>query len=158
MSDILLIQPPQWYPVSPHLAVPILKGQLKNAGFDVRAYDLNVEFFNHLLTMEMAEKCDAKAREILAVSSEEYKNADISEIERNGSYDEKTHCLKYLPIKKFYEMTGLLPENDEFIGSMSYHTFDAMYARWLDWHTESKDECGVCSMYQEQIKKDKTEV
>ena len=103
MSDILLIQPPQWYPVSPHLAVPLLKGQLKNAGFDVHAYDLNVEFFNHLLTREMAEKCDAKAREILAVSSEEYKNADISEIEKNGSYDEKTHCLKYLTIKKFYE-------------------------------------------------------
>ena len=68
MSDILLIQPPQWYPVSPHLAVPLLKGQLNNAGFDVRAFDLNVEFFNHLLTKEMAEKCDVKAREILAVS------------------------------------------------------------------------------------------
>lgn len=103
MSDILLIQPPQWYPVSPHLAVPLLTGQLKKEGFDVRASDLNVEFFNYLLTAEMAEKCDKKAREILSELSREYENADISEIEKNGGYDEKTRCLKYLTIKKFYE-------------------------------------------------------
>ena len=34
MSEILLIQPPQWYPVSPYLAVPLLVGQLKQAGFN----------------------------------------------------------------------------------------------------------------------------
>ena len=62
------------------------------------------------------------------------------------------------PIKKFYEMTGVLPQTDEFIGSMSYHAFEALYAGWLNWNTASKDECGVCSMYQEQIKKVKTEV
>ena len=62
------------------------------------------------------------------------------------------------PIKKFYEMTGVLPQTDEFISSMSYHAFEALYAGWLNWNTESKDECGVCSMYQEQIKKVKTEV
>ena len=43
MSDILLIQPPQWYPVSPYLAVPLLAGQLKKAGFDLGKDEYTVE-------------------------------------------------------------------------------------------------------------------
>lgn len=103
MSDILLIQPPQWYPVSPYLAVPLLSGQLRKAGFNVKAFDLNVNFFNHILTCEYAKKADALARKILAELEPDYINADISEIEKNGTYDEKTRCLKYLTIKKFYD-------------------------------------------------------
>lgn len=106
MSKILLIQPPQWYPVSPYLAVPLLAGQLKKEGFDVKSYDLNVEFFNYLLTKDMARHCDCVARGILSELSADYENADISEIEKNGSYDEKTRCLKYLTIKKFYADYG----------------------------------------------------
>ena len=106
MSDILLIQPPQWYPVSPYLAVPILAGQLKKSGFDVRSHDLNVEFFNYLLTNEMATRCDAEARKMLKNLSAELSSADFSEIEKNGSYDEKTRCLKFLTIKKFYDTYG----------------------------------------------------
>ena len=103
MSDILLIQPPQWYPVSPYLAVPLLSGQLKKAGFNVRAFDLNVSFFNHILTCEYAKKADAQAKNILSELEPEYINADISAIEKNGTYDEKTRCLKYLTIRKFYD-------------------------------------------------------
>ena len=65
MSDILLIQPPQWYPVSPYLAVPLLAGQLKKAGFNTKAYDLNAEFFNYLLTKDMAADCDIRASHTL---------------------------------------------------------------------------------------------
>ncbi|MEE0981598.1 MAG: hypothetical protein U0K91_07925, partial [Acutalibacteraceae bacterium] len=106
MSDILLIQPPQWYPVSPYLAVPLLAGQLKKAGFNTKAYDLNAEFFNYLLTKDMAADCDIRARQTLEKLSCEYENADIREIEKTGSYDEKTRCLKYLTIKKFYDEHG----------------------------------------------------
>lgn len=108
-------------------------------------------------------------------TSRDFKKQDIQELysfmtlvqgnHRNCIYIKCQHGIEYMmvadrdahpilfPIKKFYEMTGVLPENDEFIGSMSYHAFGAIYARWLDWNTESEDECGVCSMYQEQIKK-----
>ncbi len=102
MSDILLIQPPQWYPVSPYLAVPLLTGQLKKAGFNAKAFDLNVNFFNHILTGEYVRKADAEARRILSELEPDYINADISSIENNGTYEEKTRCLKYLTIKKFY--------------------------------------------------------
>lgn len=49
MKKVLLIQPPQWYPVSPHLAVPLLAAQIKREGFEVKALDLNVKFFNRIL-------------------------------------------------------------------------------------------------------------
>lgn len=49
---ILLIFPPQWTPLSPHFALPSLLGQLKNAGFDTRILDLNIEFYNKILTRQ----------------------------------------------------------------------------------------------------------
>ncbi len=103
MSKILLIQPPQWYPVSPYLAVPLLTGQLKAAGFEARACDLNAEFYNDILTAEHTKKCDCAAREILFNSEQIFKNADVDCIRNNGSYEEKTAYLKYITIKKFYE-------------------------------------------------------
>ena len=68
MSKILLIQPPQWYPVSPYLAVPLLTGQLKAARFDAYACDLNAQFYNDILTCEHAKRCDEEARKILLES------------------------------------------------------------------------------------------
>lgn len=102
MSEILLIQPPQWYPVSPYLAVPLLAGQLKNAGFSVKACDLNAMFYNHILSKKHLSECDEEARKTLTELKPDYINADISLIEKNGTYDEKTRCLKYLTISRFY--------------------------------------------------------
>lgn len=106
MAEILLIQPPQWYPVSPYLAVALLAGQLKKAGFSVRSRDLNIEFFNHILTKKHTAECDKRAREILLELKEECENADVSYLEKNGSYEEKTRYLKYITIKKFYNDYG----------------------------------------------------
>ncbi len=106
MSKILLIQPPQWYPVSPYLAVPLLAGQLKKEGFNVKSVDLNVKFFNSLLTRQKACECDRQARKIFEELSADYDNADVSEIEKNGGYKEKTRYLKYFTIKKFYSDFG----------------------------------------------------
>ena len=106
MSKILLIQPPQWCPSSPYLAVPLLTGQLKREGFDAKAYDLNIEFFNYLLTKEHLSLCDKAARDFLSEAAPEFENADIALIEKNGSYEEKNRCLKYLTIKKFYADFG----------------------------------------------------
>lgn len=103
---VLLIQPPQWYPISPYLAVPLLAGQLKKDGFEVTARDVNVEFFNSILTAESLKSADDKARNILKELSFDYENADISSIERDGTFEEKSRCLKYLTIKKFYEDNG----------------------------------------------------
>lgn len=46
----LLIFPPQWMPVSPHFALPTLLGQFEGTGYDASVLDLNIDFYNKLLT------------------------------------------------------------------------------------------------------------
>lgn len=118
MKKILLVQPPQWYPVSPHLAVPLLTAQLKRAGFDAKALDLNVKFYNRILSNSHLAATDEKSRRILSDLEEKFKNADFAAIKENGSFEEKNLGLKYLTIKKFYsenaeEIERVINETDK---------------------------------------------
>ena len=118
MKKILLVQPPQWYPVSPHLAVPLLTAQLKRAGFDAKALDLNVKFYNRILSNSHLAAADEKSRRILSDLEEKFKNADFAAIKENGSFEEKNLGLKYLTIKKFYsenaeEIERVINETDK---------------------------------------------
>lgn len=106
MKKVLLIQPPQWYPVSPHLAVPLLAAQIKREGFEVKALDLNVKFFNRILHNKNLAEADRQAKRILAELEEKFANADFEAIKKNGSFEEKNSGLKYLTIKKFYDGNG----------------------------------------------------
>ena len=63
---ILLIQPPQWIPTTPHLAVPLLLGQLKAAGIDAEAFDMNIKFYNRILNKSTAKKAKEEAKIILS--------------------------------------------------------------------------------------------
>ena len=69
MKKILLIQPPQWYPITPHLAVPLLAAQLKAAGFFTEIIDLNVRFYNRILTSDHLAAADVLARRDLEALS-----------------------------------------------------------------------------------------
>ncbi len=106
MKKILLIQPPQWYPITPHLAVPLLAGQLKAAGFQTDIADLNVRFYNRILTPEHLAAADLTAREDLDRLAETYKDADLDAIRETGAYEEKTRALKYLTLRRFYDEHG----------------------------------------------------
>lgn len=46
----LLLFPPQWTPISPHFAIPSLSAQLRRAGFETFVSDLNIDFYNKILT------------------------------------------------------------------------------------------------------------
>ncbi len=48
----LLLFPPQWIPFSPHLAGPAIQSILRRDGHDVRLIDLNIAFYNRILTRE----------------------------------------------------------------------------------------------------------
>ncbi|MEY8353220.1 radical SAM protein [Lachnospiraceae bacterium 54-53] len=53
----LLIFPPGWTPVGPYLALPILKSYLKERkNIDVNIVDLNIEFYDELLSAERISK------------------------------------------------------------------------------------------------------
>lgn len=106
MAKILLIQPPQWYPVSPYLAIPLLAGQLKAGGFDVHSLDLNARFFNSILTKEHTRYCDAQAKKILNDLKDICEECDYDRLKSEGTYEEKTRYLKYTAIRSFYAEYG----------------------------------------------------
>lgn len=49
-TKCLVLFPPQWIPVGPHLVGPVIHSILKNNGHDTRLVDLNAEFYNTVLT------------------------------------------------------------------------------------------------------------
>lgn len=49
---ILLLFPPQLTPEHPYLSIPLLAGQLKKHNFDVKCIDLNIKFYNKVLSKE----------------------------------------------------------------------------------------------------------
>ena len=73
----LLIFPPPASPVSPYLSIPLLCGQLENAGFDATCMDLSVEFFNHILSYDFLERAYYKAVSQIEVLSKTVK-ADLN--------------------------------------------------------------------------------
>jgi hypothetical protein len=53
----LLVFPPGWTPVGPYLALPILKSYLKEReNIDIDIVDLNIEFYDELLSAERVRK------------------------------------------------------------------------------------------------------
>jgi anaerobic magnesium-protoporphyrin IX monomethyl ester cyclase len=54
MTDLLLIHPPQWSPFQPPLSIPSLTAWLKQEGFNVRGRDLNLSFYEWLLSDDCA--------------------------------------------------------------------------------------------------------
>lgn len=61
----LLIFPPQWMPVSPHFALCTLLGQFEGTGYDASVMDLNVDFYNKILTRENVQKSLSEAKKML---------------------------------------------------------------------------------------------
>ena len=66
----LLIFPPQWMPVSPHFALPTLLGQFDGTGFEASVLDLNVDFYNKILTKEYVQYSLNKAKELQPILKE----------------------------------------------------------------------------------------
>lgn len=97
----LLLFPPQWTPVSPHFALTSLLGQLKGSGFDVSVMDLNIDFFDKILTRSFLENALQKAiqgqdillKEIGKVYRPDKQLTDYTEEMQNK-------ILKYHEIKK----------------------------------------------------------
>ncbi len=52
----LFIYPPLVHPGQPYLSLPLLVGQLRSKNVDVSSMDLNVKFYNKILTKESIEK------------------------------------------------------------------------------------------------------
>lgn len=103
-KKMLLIFPPQWTPISPHFAVPALVGQLKSEGYSAFALDLNIDFFNSMLTQEKLLEAIKKAafelkilkKDLLSVFSKDKKANEYT-------FEEQIFLYRYNKIKTYTE-------------------------------------------------------
>lgn len=117
---IILVQPPQWIPTTPHLAIPLLTAQLKKHGHDAFAYDMNVKFFNRILTNEVATEAEKQARKILSEVESEMADVDVEQLAKSGTLEQKTQYLRRDKIKNF------LNKNKEFLPTLTGGLNDAV--------------------------------
>ncbi|MBI2264132.1 MAG: radical SAM protein [Armatimonadetes bacterium] len=59
--DFVLVFPPQWTPKNPHFALTGLGGHLRSIGLNVKLVDLNVEFYDLVLTRRYLEYAKQRA-------------------------------------------------------------------------------------------------
>ncbi len=113
---ILLLYPPQWTPNSPYLALPLLSAQLKKHGYETEIKDINIEFFNHILTKSNLSKRLDEARNIFDklrnVIAEKYPDAEKNF--STYSYEEQTMLLKF---RRIAEILGGKPSPDETVNN-----------------------------------------
>ncbi len=98
----LLLFPPQWTPNSPYLALPLLSAQLKKHGIDSDIRDINIEFFNHILTEKnLAEKL-SEAKKIFALLKKTIAEKYPDAVKNFESYspEDKTLLLKFKRISE----------------------------------------------------------
>ena len=103
-KKLLLIFPPQWTPISPHFAIPQLVGQLKAKGFNASALDLNIDFFNEILTpdslkysIQLAQnELEILKKNLMTVFSIEKKSSDYT-------FEEQIFLYRYNQINKFLQ-------------------------------------------------------
>lgn len=98
----LLIHPPQWIPLNPHFSLASLVGQLRNHNYEVKIRDINIEFFNYILTKEYVSKSVNMAFEMFDSLFEELqKEFSDEKKEQDYSEDFKKKLFKYTKIKDF---------------------------------------------------------
>ena len=75
----LLIFPPQWMPISPHFSMSTLLGQFEGTPYSAAVMDLNIEFYNEILTCKNIKQAIENAKKQLPLLKEEIKqNIDKS--------------------------------------------------------------------------------
>ncbi|MBQ9879250.1 MAG: radical SAM protein [Clostridia bacterium] len=121
MAKTLFVSVPQWYPMNPYLSGAVLVGQLKAAGFAAAYYDLNIEFFNDILTRNTVEESLENAKRQLPALRELVSSLDDPE-KNFASYsrDVRTKLLRFRTISE------LLARGDGFIGRVLDGVEDAV--------------------------------
>lgn len=86
----LLIFPPQWMPISPHFSLPTLVGQFEGTHLQAEAMDLNVEYYNEILTTKCLNESVKRAKELLPVLKEEIQK----HFDKNKKFEEYSFNLQ----------------------------------------------------------------
>lgn len=71
---VLFLFPPQWMPISPYFAIATLMGQFEGTEFEASMMDLNIDFYNKILTRNYVSNALKRAKAKLNETKEEIKS------------------------------------------------------------------------------------
>lgn len=102
--NILYLFVPQWMPISPHFAIPSLMGQFEGSKHNVSAMDLNLKFYNKVLTRDYLSTSLKRAKEL----EKSLYGEVIKFYEKNRNFEtytlkQKNLIAKHVMIKKCLE-------------------------------------------------------
>ncbi|MBQ8636271.1 radical SAM protein [bacterium] len=101
-NKMLLLFPPQWTPISPHFAICTLLGQLKANGYNVSFMDLNIEFYNKILSRDYLQFIREKiGKDYLELFTTIRKMYTREKKEKKYSLDETCKMYKFNKLRKF---------------------------------------------------------
>lgn len=105
----LIVFPPVFQPFTPHLAVPYLCGQLKKEGYDAKAIDLNIEFYNDILKKSYLEKTIKNLEQIRIDSATEAAKYNLENTNINDYPIEiQTILLKNKTLNEYFKKNSNL--------------------------------------------------
>ena len=100
-KKMLLIFPPQWTPIAPHFAMASLMGQLKNKGYNASCLDLNIEFYQKILTKKYLEfACEKIKKEYVELFNQLRKIHQRRQQGAEFSLEEQCEIYKFGKIKE----------------------------------------------------------
>ena len=70
---VLFLFPPQWMPISPHFAIATLMGQFEGSPYEASMMDLNIDFYNKILTRSYVSNALQRAKSKLEETKVEIK-------------------------------------------------------------------------------------
>ena len=70
---VLFLFPPQWMPISPHFAIATLMGQFEDSPYEASMMDLNIDFYNKILTRTYVSNALKRAKDKLEETKVEIK-------------------------------------------------------------------------------------
>lgn len=98
-KKFLLIFPPAWLSVEPHLACPSLLSSLRTNGFNAKIIDLNIEFMNYIFNSKYIQKSFHLAKE----QYDSLLKQKESFINKNDTYENKILNSKYSTLNDFFQ-------------------------------------------------------
>jgi len=102
-KKMILIFPPQWTPISPHFALASLMGQLKREKYNAECIDLNIEFYDEILTKDYLNKTIEKIKhDYLELFKNIRKIYTKDKKTKKYTIDEQCDLYKFHKIKEFY--------------------------------------------------------
>ncbi|MCE1245402.1 MAG: radical SAM protein [Firmicutes bacterium] len=103
----LLVFPPQWTPQNPHFAISSIAGHLRKHGYKVLLRDLNVEYYEHVLSPEFLRTTLDKIKVDYTFLSTQVM---LKTLMQDQSFEFQLEAMRFMAIDEYFKNIGSLAE------------------------------------------------